>query len=64
VPETTQEAGARVDVEDRLREAGAFWQATLDSLLAHIAILDEYGTIIALNAAWRRFAESEGGDSD
>ena len=36
----------------------------MDSLLAHIAILDEHGTIIAVNAAWRRFAKSEGGDSD
>jgi PAS domain S-box-containing protein len=51
-------------VEDRLRQAEAFWQGTLDSLAAHIAILDEHGTIIAVNAAWRRFATSEGGDSD
>jgi PAS domain S-box-containing protein len=51
-------------VEDRLRQAEAFWQGTLDSLAAHIAILDEHGTIVAVNAAWRRFATSEGGDSD
>jgi PAS domain S-box-containing protein len=50
--------------EDRLRQAEAFWQGTLDSLAAHIAILDEHGTIIAVNTAWRRFATSEGGDSD
>jgi PAS domain S-box-containing protein len=61
---TTQDVTARVRADDRLREAETFWQATLDSLAAHIAILDEHGTIIAVNAAWRRFAESEGGDSD
>lgn len=45
-------------------EAGAFWQAALDSLTDHIAILDENGAIVAVNAAWRRFARSEGGRSD
>lgn len=30
-------------------------QATLDALSAHIAILDQSGTIIAINAAWDRF---------
>ena len=49
---------------DQLREVGAFWQATLDSLAAHIAILDEHGVIVAVNAAWRRFADAGGGDSD
>jgi PAS domain S-box-containing protein len=61
---TTQDVTARVRADDRLRKAQTFWQATLDSLAAHIAILDEHGTIVAVNAAWRRFAESEGGDSD
>ncbi len=46
---------------DRLREEGAFWQGTLDSLTAHIAVLDEYGVITAVNAAWQQFAQSEGG---
>ncbi len=31
-------------------------QATIDSLPAHLAILDESGTIISINSAWRRFA--------
>jgi PAS domain S-box-containing protein len=64
VGETTQDGTARIRAEGRLREAEAFWQGTLDSLSSHVAILDEHGTIIAVNAAWRRFAESEGGDSD
>jgi PAS domain S-box-containing protein len=64
VRETTQDAAARLRTEIQLREAEAFWQGTLDSLSSHIAILDEHATIIAVNAAWRRFAGSEGGDSD
>ena len=32
-------------------------QATIDSLPAHLAILDENGTIISVNSAWRRFAD-------
>ena len=31
-------------------------QATIDSLPAHLAILDDNGTIISLNSAWRRYA--------
>jgi PAS domain S-box-containing protein len=61
---TTHDVTARVRADERLRAAGVFWQATLDSLTAHIAILDEHGGIVAVNAAWRRFAESQGGDSD
>lgn len=37
-----------------------FAQATLDSLTAHIAILDQAGTIIAVNRAWREFARANG----
>jgi two-component system, NarL family, sensor kinase len=33
-----------------------FLQNTLDSLTAHIAILDEAGGIVEVNDAWRRFA--------
>jgi PAS domain S-box-containing protein len=37
-------------------------QQTLDSLSAHIAILDETGEIIAVNEVWRAFAEFNGSD--
>src|SRR5215217_784795 len=37
-------------------------QQTLDSLSAHIAILDEAGEIIAVNGMWRAFAEANGSD--
>jgi two-component system cell cycle sensor histidine kinase/response regulator CckA len=33
-------------------------QATIDALKAHICVLDANGTILAVNRAWRRFAES------
>jgi diguanylate cyclase (GGDEF)-like protein len=33
-----------------------FWREVLDSLTAHIAILAEPGTILAVNLAWRQFA--------
>src|ERR671910_1866054 len=37
-------------------------QQTLDSLSAHIAILDESGEIIAVNEVWRAFAKANGTD--
>lgn len=37
-----------------------FFQSTLDSLLAQIAILRADGTIIAVNAAWNAFAAQNG----
>ncbi|MDF2984319.1 MAG: hypothetical protein K0Q69_4091, partial [Devosia sp.] len=49
---TDREATQRIERSQRLL------QATLDALSAHIAILDEAGTIIAVNRAWHRFADS------
>ena len=37
-----------------------FWQTALDSLNAHVAILDGEGRILAVNDAWRRFASNNG----
>jgi two-component system NarL family sensor kinase len=42
------------------REAQERQQSMMDALSAQIAVLDEHGTIIAVNAAWRRFAEAGG----
>jgi PAS domain S-box-containing protein len=47
-----------------VQQPGEFWQGTLDSLTAHIAVLDAHGAIVAVNAAWRRFAHTEDGGSD
>jgi signal transduction histidine kinase len=41
-----------------LPEAELVARSTLDSLSAHIAIIDESGAIVATNKAWRDFAES------
>jgi len=38
-------------------ESQRFLGAALDALSAHIAILDEDGTVIAVNVAWKRFAD-------
>lgn len=42
--------------EQLLRESERFARSTLDGLSAHIAILDESGTILAVNEPWRAFA--------
>ncbi|MFM8321533.1 MAG: response regulator, partial [Chloroflexota bacterium] len=39
-----------------------FAQSALDALASHIAILDERGVILAVNRAWRHFAEQNGAD--
>ncbi len=39
-----------------LLESKHFLRSTLDALSSHIAILDEHGTIIEVNAAWNHFA--------
>jgi len=43
--------------EQSLREAERMARGTLDALSKHIAILDASGTLLAVNAAWRRFGE-------
>lgn len=40
------------------------WQATADSLRAHVAVLDESGVILAVNRAWREFSTREGNGED
>jgi len=56
-----RDVSTRVVTEQALREIErkqtATLASTLDALSAHIAILDEDGTIIAVNAAWTHFAE-------
>lgn len=44
--------------ESHLRESQRFLQATLNALSARIAILDERGTIMAVNEAWSTFAQA------
>jgi diguanylate cyclase (GGDEF)-like protein len=56
---------AQAETTCRTREPGRagitdFFQRTLDSLLAHVAILRPDGTIVAVNAAWNAFATRNG----
>jgi PAS domain S-box-containing protein len=45
-------------VEEALSKSERFAHSTLNALSAHLAILDEAGTIVAVNRAWREFAEA------
>jgi PAS domain S-box-containing protein len=50
----------RLAAEAALRESERVVRAALDSLTAHIAILDERGVILAVNEAWRSFGVENG----
>lgn len=58
--ELSDENAQRQRAEEEHREARRFIQSTLDALSSHIAILDATGTIVAVNGAWRQFAEMNG----
>jgi PAS domain S-box-containing protein len=48
----------RRQAERAIHDAQRFAQSTIDALSSHVCVLDETGTIIAVNQAWRNFAES------
>ena len=50
----------RKKAEQALRESEHSLQSTLDGLSAHIAELDDRGTILLVNKAWREFARQNG----
>jgi PAS domain S-box-containing protein len=51
-------------LEEAHRESERFARSVLDSLAAHIAVLDCSGTILAVNQAWRDFAAANGAGGD
>src|SRR3712207_4494822 len=62
-----EEGSERVaDGSPRLREAARrserFARSVLDGLSAHVAVLDDSGTIVAANDAWKAFAGANGAD--
>jgi PAS domain S-box-containing protein len=57
---TVTEITARKEAEEALAESRKFLQATIDALPSHLSVIDETGTIIAVNAPWRNFGESYG----
>lgn len=48
----------RKRAEAQLQAAERFAQATIDALAEHLCVLDEEGVILAVNRAWRQFAEA------
>jgi len=46
--------------QEALRESQELTNAILNSLTANIAVLDRGGNIVAINAAWERFARANG----
>ena len=52
-----QERECEQRTQAKLEESHTFLQSTLDALTSHIAILDEQGTIVAVNSMWRQFAD-------
>ncbi|MCZ7542866.1 MAG: PAS domain S-box protein [Anaerolineae bacterium] len=53
-----QDITERKQAEEALRASERFARSTLDGLSAHIAIVDETGAILAVNKAWRDFADA------
>ncbi len=51
----------RKQAEAAKQELQRFLQSTLDALASHIAVLDEEGTIVAVNKAWQQFSEENEG---
>jgi len=55
----------RKRAEEALQRSEEFKQAILDSMAAHIAVLDATGRIVAVNARWQEFArENPAGDGE
>lgn len=48
----------RKQVERKLTEERQFSQAVIDALSSHLCVLDENGVVIAVNQAWKDFADA------
>jgi PAS domain S-box-containing protein len=46
--------------QQALRRSKEFAQSTIDALSSHLCVLDEVGTIISVNRAWRDFGAANG----
>ena len=51
----------RKRLEEALQQSEIFAKSVLNALTANIAVVDEQGTIVAVNEAWKRFARENGG---
>ena len=59
---TTQDVTEQELAKQETAAARDFFQSTLDSLSAHIAVLDRHGQIIMTNRAWVEFAAAGGAE--
>ena len=59
-----RDVGERRRAESALRAATRLAQDTLDGLSAHICVLDDQGTVVAVNRAWGQFGGAQGGDPE
>lgn len=57
---TVQDVTGRRKAEEALRISEHFLHVILDGLTANVAVVDEQGTILFVNEAWRRFAQKNG----
>ena len=55
-----RDASEKKRVEQQLKRSEAFSKNVINSLSAHIAVIDNAGTIVAMNEAWNRFAHENG----
>lgn len=55
-----QDITQRKHAEKALEESNRFNIAVMDSIGDHVAVLDGQGNILAVNRAWRKFAEENG----
>jgi diguanylate cyclase (GGDEF)-like protein/PAS domain S-box-containing protein len=55
-----QDVTERRRAQAALAESERFAKSTLDALAQHLCVLDETGTVVAVNRAWTAFAEANG----
>jgi diguanylate cyclase (GGDEF)-like protein len=59
----TLDVTERVQAEEALKASEFFIKGVLNSLTAHIAVMDGQGTILDVNEAWKKFAQENGSPS-
>jgi PAS domain S-box-containing protein len=53
---------SRIKFEQQIKNSELFNRGVIDSLNAHIAVVDSKGIVIAVNEAWKKFADTNGKD--
>lgn len=59
---TIRDVTERKRIENALRESERLVRSTFDALPEHICVLDETGTIVAVNKSWREFGAANDAD--